>query len=201
MDARQAIDRLDPQKWAQTTPAQRLHLLEEVRENMKQHRHALAASDTAMKNDRMGEALYNDAMSQIATVVPMANIVTACIDLYGHLVHGEMPEPIAVTQVADGLYDIQVFPSQSKDRLMYSDRKDFLRVRGEPKQVNPMDKPPGIIAVLGAGNYSSSLEMIKAMFLENCAVVHKPHHLNEETDRIWAQDHGAARSITARSAS
>jgi hypothetical protein len=34
---------------------------------------------------------------------------------------------------------------------------------------------------LGAGNYSSSLEMVKAMFWENCAVVHKPHHLNEAT--------------------
>jgi len=59
-----------------------------------------------------------------------------------------------------------------------------------------MEKSAGILAVLGAGNYSSSLEMIKAMFLENCAVVHKPHHLNEDTDAVWAKimqplvDHG-----------
>jgi acyl-CoA reductase-like NAD-dependent aldehyde dehydrogenase len=39
--------------------------------------------------------------------------------------------------------------------------------------------------------------MINAMFLENCAVVHKPHHLNDATDKIWARimkpliDHGA----------
>ncbi|WP_211342425.1 aldehyde dehydrogenase family protein [Litoreibacter halocynthiae] len=79
---------------------------------------------------------------------------------------------------------------------MYADRSGRIRVKGEPKQVNPMDKPAGIIAVLGAGNYSSSLEMMKAMFFENCAVVHKPHHLNEETDAVWAKimqpliDHG-----------
>ena len=29
--------------------------------------------------------------------------------------------------------------------------------------------------------------MVKAMFLENCAVVHKPHHLNEATDEVWAK--------------
>jgi hypothetical protein len=79
---------------------------------------------------------------------------------------------------------------------MYSDRTDVLRVEGEPKQINPMEKPAGIIAVLGAGNYSSSLEMLKAIFFENCAVVHKPHHLNAGTDTVWEKimqplvDHG-----------
>lgn len=31
--AAEAIDRLDPEKWAATSPLERLHLLEEVREN------------------------------------------------------------------------------------------------------------------------------------------------------------------------
>jgi hypothetical protein len=96
-----------------------------------------------------------------------------------------MLKPTSITKVKDDLYDIHVFPHHAKDKFMYADRLDFIRVKGEPKQVNPMEKPAGIIAVLGAGNYSSSLEMIKAMFLENCAVVHKPHHLNEETDKVW----------------
>ena len=29
--------------------------------------------------------------------------------------------------------------------------------------------------------------MVKAMFWENCAVVHKPHRLNEATDKVWAK--------------
>jgi hypothetical protein len=105
-------------------------------------------------------------------VVPVANTVTACIDLYEALVTGKMLQPISITKVQDGLYDIHVFPQQAKDKLMCADRKDYIRVKGEPNQVNPLTKPAGIIAVLGAGNYSSSLEMVKAMFLENCAVVH-----------------------------
>ncbi len=56
---------------------------------------------------------------------------------------------------------------------------------------------------MGAGNYSSALEMVKALFLDNCAVIHKPHHLNEKTDAIWARvfqplvDSGALRFCAA----
>ena len=187
MKAAEAIDGLDPKKWAQTSPAERLALLEAVRENLKGLGDALATSDSKMKNGLIGETLYSDPFSKIATVVPMANTVTAAIEVYEGLVHGEMPEPLSVTPVGDGLYDIKVFPVHGKDRLMYGDRTDVLRVKGEPKQVNPMDKPAGIIAVLGAGNYSSALEMLKAIFFENCVVVHKPHHLNADTDKVWAQ--------------
>jgi len=187
MKAKEAIDRLDPQRWAATPPAERLHLLEQVRENLQRFGDELGASDARMKNDLIGEDVYSVPVSKFATVVIMATAVTAAIEVYEGLVHGEMPKPLSVTNVDDGLYDIKVFPSSTKDRLLHADRTDVIRVKGEPKQVNPMDKPAGIIAVLGAGNYSSSLEMIKAIFFENCAVVHKPHHLNAETDKVWAK--------------
>jgi acyl-CoA reductase-like NAD-dependent aldehyde dehydrogenase len=90
-----------------------------------------------------------------------------------------------VDKVADGLYDVHVFPHNRKDKTLYGDRRDYIRVKGNPKQINPLEKEGGIIAVLGAGNYSSSIEMITALFLENCTVVHRPHHLNEETDKVW----------------
>ena len=80
------------------------------------------------------------------------------------------------------LKSIQFF---RKDKLAAGHQKGYLHVNGEPKQVNPLDKPAGIIAVSGAGNYSSSIEMAMALFLENKAVIHKPHRLNEESDKIW----------------
>ncbi|PUB76709.1 MAG: aldehyde dehydrogenase [gamma proteobacterium symbiont of Ctena orbiculata] len=187
MKATEAIDQLNPQKWGQTNCSDRLQLLNQVRCNLKEYGGELAHADTEMKNGLMGEAHYNDAISGVSTVVPMATAINACIDLYESLKHGTMPKPISVNKVADGLYDIHVFPSHTRDKIIYSGRKDILRVMGEPRQVNPMEKTAGVIAVLGAGNYSSALEMVKAIFLENCAVVHKPHHLNDKTDRIWAK--------------
>ncbi|MEM9274562.1 MAG: aldehyde dehydrogenase family protein [Cyanobacteria bacterium P01_F01_bin.143] len=187
MKATEAIANLNPQKWSKASAIERLHLLEEVRENLKNYGQDLATADARMKNDIMGEALFSQEESMVATVLPVANTLSGCIDLYESLIQGEMLKPLSITKVKDGLYDIHVFPQSAKDKLLYSDRKDVLRVKGKPKQINPLNKPGGIIAVLGAGNYSSSLEMLKAIFLENCAVVHKPHHLNEDTDRIWAK--------------
>jgi hypothetical protein len=53
-----------------------------------------------------------------------------------------------------------VFPIKFKDRLLYLDRKDVLRIKGKPLQKNPLEKSGGIICVLGAGNYSSAFEII-----------------------------------------
>ena len=72
MNAKEAVDRLDPQKWAATPAIERLHLLEEVRENMKTYADELAVADGRMKNDRMGEALFSQDESMVATVVPVA---------------------------------------------------------------------------------------------------------------------------------
>lgn len=197
MKAIEAITQLNPNKWAETTPAERLHLLEAVRANMKIYGDELAVADSKMKNNILGTSLYSDPVSKVGTVVPMASTISAAISLYESIIDGEMLRPLKIEKIGDDLFDIYVFPQERKDKLMYADRKDRLRVKGQPKQVNPMDKPVGIIAVLGAGNYSSSLEMLKAIFFENCTVVHKPHHLNAETDKVWEKimqpliEHGA----------
>lgn len=185
MNATEAIDRLDPAKWANTPPTERLRLLEEVRANLKKHGDALAAADSKMKNDLLGAPLYSHPVSKVGTVVPMASTVSAAIALYESLLDGKLLQPLRIEPVGDDRHDIYVFPQERKDKLMYADRSDRIRVKGTPKQTSPMDKPTGIIAVLGAGNYSSSLEMLKAIFFENSAVVHKPHHLNAETDKVW----------------
>ncbi len=187
MNATEAIDQLDPQKWTTTSPAERLRLLEEVRANLKKYGDDLAFADSKMKNGILGAPLFSYPMSKVATVVPMASTVSAAIILYESILDGKMPQPLSVEKVSEDLYDIYVFPQERKDKLMYADQKSRIRVKGAPKQINPMEKPAGIIAVLGAGNYSSALEVLKAIFFENCTVVHKPHHLNEETDRIWAK--------------
>jgi hypothetical protein len=153
---------------------------------MKKYGDDLALADSKMKNGILGAPLFSH-LSKVATVVPMASTVSAAILLYESILDGKMPQSLSVEKVSKDLYDIYVFPQERKDKLMYADQKSRIRVKGEPKQINPMEKPAGIIAVLGAGNYSSALEVLKAIFFENCAVVHKPHHLNEETDRIWAK--------------
>ncbi|MDV7145985.1 hypothetical protein R3X27_25220 [Tropicimonas sp. TH_r6] len=60
MNAADALSSLDPQKWAETSPAERLALLEAVRENLKLFGGDLGATDGTMKNGIMGEELFRE---------------------------------------------------------------------------------------------------------------------------------------------
>ena len=119
------------------------------------------------------------------TVMPMANTLMGIHKLYESLNDGKLPEPISIKEVDTDLFEVQVFPIHSKDKMAAAKQKGYLHIEGKPSQTNPLEKSAGIIAVSGAGNYSSSIEMAMALFLENKAVIHKPHKLNEATDAIW----------------
>ncbi len=80
---------------------------------MKAYADELAASDTKMKYDIMGEALFSNAFSMMTTIVPVADTVTACIELYESLIKGEMLKPIRVTKVKEGLNEVHVFPQHA----------------------------------------------------------------------------------------
>ncbi len=187
MEPKEAVDSLQPEKWRDTPPEKKLELLIKVRKNLEEHMDDLGVVDAKMKNGLIGEDIFSVQESMIATAYPVGSTLSACVDVYEAIIDGKMPQPLEIKKVKDGLYDIEVFPIHQKDKVLYNDRKDYIRVKGEPKQINPVDQEGGIIAILGAGNYSSSIEMINALFLENCAVVHRPHHNNEETDKIWAK--------------
>ena len=185
MTAQEAFNHLDPEKWAKTSIIERLALLEQVQKNLNTYARELGEVDAQMKNNLLGENLTSVAEGMGTTVMPMANTLMGIHKLYESLAEGKMPEPLSIKEIDSDLYEVQVFPIHAKDKLTAGKQKGFLHIEGKPIQTNPFDKPAGIIAVSGAGNYSSSIEMAMALFLENKAVLHKPHKLNEATDRIW----------------
>jgi acyl-CoA reductase-like NAD-dependent aldehyde dehydrogenase len=187
MNAKQAVDWVDPVKWKNTSAEKKLALLKEIRERIKTHLDELVQADCDMKGITRGDktTAHLEAIAMQTVVVAVASNVAASIGLCESLVKGEMPQPVKIEKVTDDLYDIHVWPRSTMDRMMYADRTAILRVKGEPKQINPLEKEGGIIAVLGAGNYSSAFEMIRALFVDNCVVVHKAHHINEQSDAVW----------------
>jgi len=185
MKAIEALKSLDPKQWAETSIIKRLELVEQVQKNMITYATELGEADAKMKNNQLGEQAVSTQEGMGSTLMAMGNTLMGIHHLYESLMHGEMPKPLSAEKIADDLYKVGVYPKYSKDKLAAGGQKGYLYVKGEPKQTNPMDKPAGIIAVSGAGNYSSSIEMAMALFLENKAVIHKPHKLNEATDVIW----------------
>ncbi|MFT3979267.1 MAG: aldehyde dehydrogenase family protein [Ferruginibacter sp.] len=187
MKAEEAFKILDPEAWATTSAVEKLALLEEVRKNLGQYAEELGLTDIKMKNDFIGSEVYTNGFGIAATAGPIAGMLTASHHLYEKLVTGEMLEPIGTEKLEDGNTAIQTWPLFPKDRMIAGKQKGFLYVKGDPKQINPLTKPAGIIAISGAGNYSSSVEMVKALFFENKAVIHKPHQNNAESDKVWAK--------------
>ena len=185
MTAQEAFNHLVPEKWAQVSIIERLALLEQIQSNLRTYAVELGEVDAKMKNDLIGEQITSTAEGMGTTVMPMANTLMGIHRLYESLAEGKMPEPLSIVEIDSDLYEVQVFPIHSKDKLAAAKQKGYLHIEGKPTQTNPLEKPAGIIAVSGAGNYSSSIEMAMALFLENKAVIHKPHKLNEATDEIW----------------
>lgn len=185
MKAQTALNQLDAQRWANTSITERLALLKRIQNNLRTQAKALGRVDAKMKNDLIGQDLISVAEGMGTTVMPMAGTLLGIQRLYESLAKGDMPKPLSTEKIGDDTYAVQVFPIHAKDKLVAAKQKGYLHISGTPKQTNPMDKPAGVIAVSGAGNYSSSIEMAMALFLENKVVIHKPHQLNEATDTIW----------------
>ena len=187
MKANDALDFLDADAWATTSAIERLALIETIQTNLLTHAEALGEVDAKMKNGLAGSGAVSVAEGIATTVNAMGNTLMGIRHLYEALVHGDMPQANSSRKLDADIYEVDVFPIFKKDKLLSGKARGLLHVSGEPKQVSPLDKPAGIIAVSGAGNYSSSIEMAMALFLENKAVIHKPHQLNEATDEIWAK--------------
>lgn len=187
MNAQDAYTSLDATAWAATGAAERLALIETIQDNLLAHAEELGTVDAAMKNNLAGPGAVSTSEGIATTVNAMGNTLMGIRHLYESLVHGEMPKPNGSRKIGDNLYEVDVWPIHRKDKLLAGKGRGLLHVKGTPKQVNPLDKPAGVIAVSGAGNYSSSIEMAMALFLENKAVIHKPHALNEASDAVWAK--------------
>lgn len=187
MTAQEAYDYLDPKAWAQTSAIEKLALIEEVQKNLSQYAEDLGIADAKMKNDYIGTEIYTKGFGIAGTAGPIAGMLMGCHHLYEKLVNGELLEPVSTKKLDGGITAIQTWPIFPKDKMLAGKQKGYLHVKGEPKQINPLEKPAGVIAISGAGNYSSSVEMVKALFYENKAVIHKPHQNNIETDHIWAK--------------
>lgn len=185
MTAQEAFNSLDPQGWATTSATEKLALIEEIQKNLKTHAKALGETDAKMKNGLIGENITSAAEGMGTTVMPMAGTLLGIKHFYEALVKGKMLQPKGIKKLENDVYEIEVYPMFGKDKMVAQKQRGFLHVEGEPKQTNPMEKPAGIIAISGAGNYSSSIEMVMALFMENKATLHKPHQLNEATDAVW----------------
>jgi len=117
MTAQEAFNNLDPQKWANTSVLERLALLEQVQHNLRKYAVELGDVDAKMKNDLIGENITSTAEGMGTTVMPMANTLMGIHKFYESLVEGKMQEPLSIKEIDTNLFEVQVFPIHSKDKM------------------------------------------------------------------------------------
>lgn len=115
--AQQAFDSLDPQAWAETPIVEKLALIKQIQDNLTTYAEELGIVDAKMKNDLIGENIISVAEGMASTVMPMAGTLMGIQRLYESLVKGKMPEAIKTEKIDNDLYEIQVFPIHSKDKM------------------------------------------------------------------------------------
>lgn len=186
MNAEQAISHVDPQKWAKTSAQKKLALLKLLQRRIRRFQPELFQAELKLhgddENDRKKAHLVGYA--RIAPI-GIASNVAICIEIYRALAQGKMPGPLGVKSVENGYFDVHAFPYTTLERLQHPGYAGFVRVKSGPRQISPLEKPAGITAIVGAGNFTSAFEMIRALFMENCAVVFKPSRINIGVDAVW----------------
>lgn len=187
MTVSSALDWINERNWLITSAEERLELLHQIQHNLSVYMDAVVAADCTARNidlqDPSQAHLFGSIIQSVIT--PIANNLTACIELYEYFAKNRFPKPVRQSQKDNDCWDIQVFPHHTRDKALFMDRRDYLRIRGEPIQQNPMELEGGVTAVLGAGCFSSAFEVIRSLFLDNSACVYKPHELNKESASIW----------------
>lgn len=187
MTVKSAMDWINPNHWLVISAEERLELLHQVQNNLSVYMDLLVASDCGTRNIDMQDSAQTHLLGSIlqSAIMPVANNLSACIDLYEHLVKHRLPNAVKKSDKGNGYWDVQVFPNHTRDKALFMDRRDYLRVQGEPTQKNPMELTGGITAILGAGNFSSAFEVICSLFLCNSVCIYKPHEMNKESASIW----------------
>ncbi len=147
MTAQEAFNSLDPQSWANTSAIEKLALIEEVQRNLGKYADELGLADIGMKNALIGADLYTKGFGIAATAGPIAGMLMGSHHLYEKLVNGEVLEPVSTEKLEDNITAIQTWPIFPKDKMLAGKQRGYLYVKGEPKQINPLEKPAGVIAI------------------------------------------------------
>ena len=95
MNAKQAVDWVDPIKWRNTSAEKKLEFLKQIQQQIKTYQDELSQAELDMHGlKRDDDANLHQVGEFMQGLVPIANNVVACIDVYKNLMKGAMPQPV-----------------------------------------------------------------------------------------------------------
>ena len=167
--------------WVKTSIAERLRLLEAIKNGIMKEAPAWAAALSKLKGiDPSSSLSGEDWLAGPVTTVRNVRMLMTALEQNGQ------PKPPALTQRKDGTWVAQVLPSNTIEKLQYTGWK--AEVWMEPGQTPSQGRiyrekqEKGKVAlVLAAGNVSSigPMDVLYKLFVENEVVIMKMNPVNE----------------------
>ncbi len=196
MRTKELLNTLEPRKWADTNFEKKIELLKAIQSRTKYYIKEFSYICSKLKSQEELALKTRKPFSQASSylysleyqtlLLPILGQLESIIDIYSSLVQSfnSQERLIKKSKSKEEKYDILIHPHTKLDKALFPHREDFIRVKGKPTEIID-ENPSGIIAIFGSNDYSSSIETINALFLENCAVLHSTYHNSNEVDHIW----------------
>ncbi|MDP2341271.1 MAG: aldehyde dehydrogenase family protein [Deltaproteobacteria bacterium] len=167
--------------WAKTSIAERLKLLEQLKNGIMKEAPSWAAALSKLKGIEAGSSLSGeDWLAGPVTTVRNVRLLMTALEQNGQ------PKPPALSQRKDGTWVAQVLPSNTLEKLQYTGWKAevWMEPGQSPSQgrIYREKQEKGKVAlVLAAGNVSSigPMDVLYKLFVENEVVIMKMNPVNE----------------------
>lgn len=190
-------------EWKELPLSEKISLLDACLERLREH----AGAYNAAAMERRGymrpetapvETQTEEVMMYLVSVLHLASWMrTLRTSLAAVVQTGSFPRPSSshVEEGADPSIVRVKLPPDSTIQWLLTGMGEFeLHVRQEEKlQHDPQDvfgKNGGVAVILGAGNYDAPIDILTAMFIENCVAVYKVSPLNAPLLPIFANIFG-----------
>ncbi len=200
MQINELLTSLNSEKWAKTSYTKKIEILKQLYERTDFFLKEL--SFVHNKKSKYSDEIKEKISSYSSFLLyyecqhllfPLLGHIEAILELYielnqnSNLNHAEHKS----LRNKNGKLDIPISPHTKLDKVLFPERKDYLRINKENEEIenNAQNSKNtifhGIICIFGSNDYTSSIEILNALFLENCAVLHNVFYKNKELENIW----------------
>eukprot|EP00808_Paulinella_micropora_P021256 g71242.t1 len=173
------------ERWAAVSAAERLDILKEILENLREHMLEWAYVSAHMHGYEFDNPAQQHLIGEVWGKGPLVLVawLRSLITLYTSLAkHGRPPYLPRAKDLGNGTWQVTTYGMSGHGwlGLASDDMSVKVTVKGPPKQFNPLSQPAGLTGILGAGNFDGPSELMHALFLENRVVVFKVNPVVKE---------------------
>uniref|UniRef100_A0A0G4I8P1 Aldehyde dehydrogenase domain-containing protein n=1 Tax=Chromera velia CCMP2878 TaxID=1169474 RepID=A0A0G4I8P1_9ALVE len=178
-------------RWRKLPPSEKVLILDEICDRFRAVEKDFVASAMVGRGTEWGAPGhdYMAGSTYVMTAVPFCNWLSELRRLFAYLDkhNGEMPKPQKIIKRENGGTAVKVGPADNFIWLFFGFPSCELHLppgQKVEKQMSPCEGDGGVVAVLGAGNYETPVDVMTALFVKNKVAIYKPNPVTQSSNAI-----------------